>query len=68
MGGGETIMCNYCDYLHSQNENFIFICKKGSYIDKFCISKNYKVVYWPHAFEEYNFIKSPTQVKNQHEF
>lgn len=56
VGGGETIMCNYCDYLNSQNEKFIFICKKNSYIDKYCSNRNYKVIYWPFDYDEFNKI------------
>ena len=47
VGGGETIMCNYCDYLNSQNEKFIFICKKNSYIDKHCLIEIIKLFIGP---------------------
>ena len=63
VGGGETIMCNYCDYLNSQNEKFIFICKKNSYIDKHCSNRNYKVIYWPFDYDEFNKINSKDHKK-----
>jgi hypothetical protein len=48
VGGGETLLVRYAEYLHSNNIDYAILCAhKDSWIESSALSKGLKIIKWP---------------------